>query len=77
MSTRIISENEYVQLCKELQSLVKGWKDRLDIPEYATSCVLLQLGGAMAAWSGAPLEHALSYVKRAWETADELPKDPQ
>jgi len=74
MNTRI-SEDEYVQLCEELQSLVKAWKDRLAIPEYAASCVLLQVGGTMAAWSGAPLESALSYVEHAWKTADELPEE--
>ena len=70
-----VSEDEYIQLCEELQSLVKAWKDRLDIHEYAASCILLQVGGTMAAWSGAPLEHALSYVKLAWETADEQPEE--
>jgi len=69
-----VSADAYVQLYEELQALTKAWKDRLDIPEYETSCVLLQIGGTMAAWSGASLEHTLSYVKRAWETADELPK---
>ena len=72
-----ISEAEYIQLCEELQALVKAWKDRLDIPEYDASCVLLQIGGTMAAWGGATLEHALNYVKRAWETADELPKEAE
>jgi hypothetical protein len=72
-----ISENEYIQLCEELQALAKAWKDRLDIPEYDASCVLLQVGGTMAAWSGTPLEHTLSYVKHAWETADELPKETE
>lgn len=72
-----ISEDDYVQLCEELQTLVKAWKDRLDIPEYAASCVLLQVGGTMAAWSGAPLDHTLSYVEHAWKTADELPKEAE
>ena len=70
-----VSEDEYIQLCEELQSLVKAWKDRLDITEYAASCVLLQAGGTMAAWSGAPLEHVLSYVEHAWKTADEMPEE--
>lgn len=74
MNTRI-SEGEYIQLCEELQSLVKAWKDRLGMPEYVASCVLLQVGGTMAAWSGAPLEHTLSYVEYAWKTADEAPKE--
>jgi len=72
-----ISEAAYIQLCEELQSLVKAWKDRLDIPEYAASCVLLQVGGTMAAWSGAPLDLALSFVENAWKTADETPEEAQ
>lgn len=72
-----ISEDEYIQLCEELQSLVKAWKDRLDLPEYAASCVLLQVGGTMAAWSGAPLDLALSFVENAWKTADETPKETE
>ena len=72
-----ISEAEYIQLCEELQDLVKAWKDRLDIPEYDASCVLLQIGGTMAAWSGAPLVHTLSYVEYAWKTADEAPKEAE
>jgi len=71
-----ISENEYIQLYAELQALLKAWKDRLDIPESDVSCVLLQIGGTMAAWSGAPLEHTLNYVKHAWETAYEQPTGP-
>jgi hypothetical protein len=69
-----VSPEEYVQLYEELQALAKAWKDRLDIPEYVASCVLLQVGGTMAAWSGAPLEQTLRLVKSAWETADDLPK---
>jgi len=72
-----VSEDEYIQLCEELQSLVKAWKDRLDISEYAASCVLLQVGGTMAAWSGAPLDLALSFVENAWKTADETPEEAQ
>ena len=72
-----ISKDEYIQLCEELQSLVKAWNDRLNIPEYAASCVLLQVGGTMAAWSGAPLVHTLSYVEHAWKTADETPKEAE
>lgn len=75
--TTVFSEEDHIQLCKELQALVKAWKDRLDIPEYAASCVLLQVGGTMAAWSGATLEHTLSYVEHAWKTADELPAEVQ
>lgn len=70
-----VSADEYVQLYEELQALAKAWKDRLDIPEYEAACVLLQVGGTMAAWSGTPLEHTLNYVKKAWETAHELPKE--
>ena len=73
MSTDL-SEADRIQLYEELQALVKAWKDRIDIPEYAAACVLLQVGGTMAAWSGAPLEHTLSYVENAWKTADELPE---
>ena len=72
-----ISEDAYVQCCEELQALVKAWKDRLDITEYAASCVLLQVGGTMASWSGATLEHTLNYVEHAWKTADELPKEAE
>jgi len=74
VNTRI-SEAAHIQLYEELQALVKAWKDHLDIPEYAASCVLLQVGGTMAAWSGAPLEYTLSYVEHAWKTADELPEE--
>ena len=56
---------------------MKAWKDRLDLPEYAASCVLLQVGGTMAAWSGAPLHLALSFVENAWKTADETPEETQ
>ena len=72
-----ISENDYIQLCEELQALVKAWKDRLDISEYTASCVLLQVGGTMAAWSSATLEHTLSCVEHAWKTADELPEEAE
>ena len=72
-----VSADEYVQLYEELQALVKAWKDRLDIPEYTTSCLLLQVGGTMAAWGGSSLEHTLSYVENAWKTADELPKEAE
>lgn len=75
MRTRVITESEYIQLYEELQSLVSAWKDRLDISEHDASCVLLQIGGTMAAWSGAPLQSTLDRVKHAWETADELPKE--
>ena len=69
-----LSEEEYVQLCEELQSLARAWKDRLDIPEDAAACILLQVGGTMAAWGGTTLERALSYVEHAWKTADETPE---
>ena len=72
--TERLSEPEYVQLYEELQALIRAWKDRLDITEYAASCVLLQVGGTMAAWSGEPLAHTLSYVERAWRTANEIPE---
>lgn len=70
-----LSEDDYIQLCEELQALVRAWKDRLDIHEYAASCVLLQVGGTMSAWSGSPLEHTLSIVEHAWKTANELPEE--
>ncbi len=72
-----VAEGEYIQLCEELQALIKAWKDRLNISEYAASCVLLQVGGTMVAWSGAPLDHALSYVTHAWETANDLPEESE
>lgn len=75
MSTHVVSIDEYVQLYEELQALVKAWKDRLDINEYTASCVLLQVGGTMAAWGGSSLEHTLNYVETAWKTADALPAD--
>ena len=70
-----VSASEYVQLYADVQSLVRAWKDRLDISEHDASCVLLQLGGTMAAWSGTSLEATLTHVKHAWETADEVPKE--
>ena len=75
MSTRGITESEYIQLYEELQTLVRAWKDRLDISEHDASCVLLQIGGTMAAWSGTPLESLLDHVKHAWQTADEVPRE--
>ena len=75
MSTRVLTESERVLLYEEVQALVRAWKDRLDISEHDASCVLLQIGGTMAAWSGTPLEGALAYVQHAWETADELPTE--
>ena len=72
-----LSEADRIQLYEELQALVKAWKDRLDISEYAASCVLLQVGGTMAAWSDAPLALTLSYVEHAWKTADELPAEAE
>jgi hypothetical protein len=70
-----ISETDYVQLYAELQALARAWKDRLDIPEFAAASVLLQVGGTMAAWGGASLELAQSFVEHAWKTADEAPGD--
>ena len=75
MNTRVITESEHILLYEEVQALVRAWKDRLDISEYDASCVLLQIGGTMAAWSGRPLESTLAYVQHAWETADELPEE--
>lgn len=73
MTTRVISETDYIELYTELQALVRAWKDRLDVSEYDVTCVLLQVGGTLAAWSDAPLAQTLDYVKRAWETAHEVP----
>jgi len=70
-----LSEEEYVQCYEELQALVRAWKDRLDIHEYAASCLFLQVGATMAAWSGSPLAHTLSTVEHAWKTADETPEE--
>lgn len=75
MSTRVVTESEYVQLYADVQSLVRAWKDRLDISEHDASCVLLQLGGTMAAWAGTPLDATLTHVKIAWETAHEVPEE--
>ena len=75
MNTRVITESEHILLYEDVQALVRAWKDRLDISEHDASCVLLQIGGTMAAWSGTPLESTLAYVQHAWETADELPKE--
>jgi len=66
--SRDVTPSEYVQLYKDVQSLVRAWKDRLDISEHDASCVLLQIGGTMAAWSGTSLEITLTHVKHAWET---------
>ena len=68
-----ISQDDYIKLCEELQSLVKAWNDRHNISEYTASCVLLQIGGTMSAWGGASLEQTLACVAHAWETADEMP----
>ena len=75
MNTRVVTESERILLYEEVQALVRAWKDRLDISEHDASCVLLQIGGTMAAWSGTPLEGTLAYVQHAWETADELPEE--
>jgi len=69
-----VSQDEYIKLCEELQALVKAWDDRHNISEYTASCVLLQVGGTMAAWSGASLEQTLECVAVAWKTADEVPE---
>ncbi len=74
MSARDLTESEYILLYAEVQSLVRAWKDRLDISEHDASCVLLQIGGTMAAWSGTPLESMVDHVKHAWQTADEVPR---
>ena len=75
MSMRVVTASEYVQLYADVQALVRAWKDRLDISEHDAACVLLQLGGTMAAWSGTSLEITLTHVKHAWETANEVPKE--
>lgn len=73
---REISEAKYTQLCDELRSLVKSWGER-DVPEYAASCVLLQIGATIAEWQGMPIEKTLEYVRHAWMTAQEVPEDTE
>jgi hypothetical protein len=70
---RVVSEAEYTQLCNELRSLVKAWSDRLHVPEYVASCVLLQIGATISQWQGMPIEKTLEYVRHAWMTAQEVP----
>lgn len=70
-ATDMVSEEQYVQLCDDLEALMKAWEDRLDIPLGRSAAILLQIGGSIFAWNDLPLEHALDFVRHAWATANE------